>query len=51
MKAVEDNDTWELTSLPAGHRAIGLKWDRLLSRWQPRHLADGQTEGRCSVFV
>jgi transposase InsO family protein len=26
MKAIEDNDTWELTSLPAGHRAIGLKW-------------------------
>jgi hypothetical protein len=26
MKAIEDNDTWELTSLPVGHRAIGLKW-------------------------
>jgi hypothetical protein len=25
MKVIEDNDTWELTSLPAGHRAIGLK--------------------------
>jgi hypothetical protein len=26
MKAIEDNDTWELTSLPVDHRAIGLKW-------------------------
>jgi hypothetical protein len=26
MKAIEDNETWELTVLPAGHRAIGLKW-------------------------
>jgi hypothetical protein len=26
MKAIEDNYTWELTSLPVGHRAIGLKW-------------------------
>jgi hypothetical protein len=26
MKAIEDNGTWELTVLPAGQRAIGLKW-------------------------
>jgi hypothetical protein len=26
MKAIEDNDTWELTSLPVGHHAIDLKW-------------------------
>jgi hypothetical protein len=26
MKAIEDNETWELTVLLAGHRAIGLKW-------------------------
>jgi hypothetical protein len=26
MKAIENNRTWELTALPAGHRAIGLKW-------------------------
>jgi len=24
--SIVDNQTWELTSLPAGHRAIGLKW-------------------------
>jgi hypothetical protein len=26
MKTIEDNKTWELTTLPAGHRAIDLKW-------------------------
>lgn len=26
LQSVEDNGTWELTELPAGHRAIGLKW-------------------------
>jgi hypothetical protein len=26
MDAIERNGTWELTTLPAGHKAIGLKW-------------------------
>ena len=26
MSSIRDNNTWELTSLPAGHKAIGLKW-------------------------
>lgn len=26
IEAVEKNKTWELTELPAGHKAIGLKW-------------------------
>ncbi|KAM0822866.1 hypothetical protein ACQ4PT_071235 [Festuca glaucescens] len=26
MRSIRDNQTWELTTLPAGHRAIGLKW-------------------------
>jgi hypothetical protein len=26
MKANQENDTWELTSLPTRHRAICLKW-------------------------
>lgn len=26
MKAIVENNTWELAALPAGHRAIGLKW-------------------------
>jgi hypothetical protein len=25
MKAVEKNDTWELTTLPKGHKPIGVK--------------------------
>jgi hypothetical protein len=26
MASIEDNETWSLTELPAGHRPIGLKW-------------------------
>ena len=26
MQSIADNRTWELTELPPGHRAIGLKW-------------------------
>jgi Reverse transcriptase (RNA-dependent DNA polymerase) len=26
MKAIEKNDTWELTTLPKGHKPIGVKW-------------------------
>lgn len=26
IKAIEKNDTWELTTLPKGKRAIGVKW-------------------------
>jgi hypothetical protein len=26
LQSIDDNDTWTLTTLPAGHRAIGLKW-------------------------
>jgi hypothetical protein len=26
MEAIEGNHTWHLTSLPLGHRVIGLKW-------------------------
>jgi hypothetical protein len=26
MESIQSNKTWELTDLPAGHRAIGLKW-------------------------
>jgi hypothetical protein len=24
--SIAENDTWELATLPAGHKAIGLKW-------------------------
>jgi hypothetical protein len=26
LKAIVDNETWELTDLPTGRKAIGLKW-------------------------
>ena len=26
MDSIQENKTWELSALPAGHRAIGLKW-------------------------
>jgi len=26
MASIEENQTWTLTELPAGHRPIGLKW-------------------------
>jgi hypothetical protein len=26
MESIQSNKTWELADLPAGHRAIGLKW-------------------------
>ncbi|KAH9706546.1 hypothetical protein KPL70_012251 [Citrus sinensis] len=26
IKAIVKNDTWELTTLPTGHKAIGVKW-------------------------
>lgn len=26
IDSIEKNQTWALTELPAGHKAIGLKW-------------------------
>ena len=26
IKAIKNNDSWELTTLPRGHKAIGVKW-------------------------
>ena len=26
INAIEKNDTWELSTLPKGHEAIGVKW-------------------------
>ena len=26
IKSIEKNDTWQLVSLPKGHKAIGVKW-------------------------
>jgi hypothetical protein len=32
LASIEENGTWEMTSLPPGHRAIGLKWVYKLKR-------------------
>ena len=32
MDSIEHNKTWSLVDLPAGHRAIGLKWVYKLKR-------------------
>jgi hypothetical protein len=26
MRSIQENNTWDFSSLPAGHPAIGLKW-------------------------
>jgi hypothetical protein len=26
INSIEDNNTWDLVNLPAGHKPIGLKW-------------------------
>ncbi|PNX62023.1 hypothetical protein L195_g060949, partial [Trifolium pratense] len=26
LKALEENETWELTTLPKGRKAVGCKW-------------------------
>jgi hypothetical protein len=26
LSSIHDNNTWTLTMLPTGHKAIGLKW-------------------------
>jgi Reverse transcriptase (RNA-dependent DNA polymerase) len=26
IKAIEKNETWEMTDLPKGHKLIGVKW-------------------------
>nr|GFD51467.1 copia-type polyprotein [Tanacetum cinerariifolium] len=26
IKSIEKNDTWELTTLPKGQKAVGVKW-------------------------
>ncbi|XP_074299905.1 uncharacterized protein LOC141631083 [Silene latifolia] len=39
LKALEDNNTWELTTLPADKKAIGSKWV-----FKIKHKADGTVE-------
>lgn len=56
IDALESNDTWELTQLPKGKKAIGSKWvyrtklnpDYTIDRYKARLVAIGyqQVEGR-----
>ncbi|KAL2247235.1 UNVERIFIED_CONTAM: Retrovirus-related Pol polyprotein from transposon RE1 [Sesamum indicum] len=55
IKPLEDNDTWDITELPAGKKAIGSKWvyklklkpDGSMDRYKARLIAKGynQIEG------
>ncbi|KAL0379126.1 UNVERIFIED_CONTAM: Retrovirus-related Pol polyprotein from transposon RE1 [Sesamum radiatum] len=52
IKALERNQTWEITSLPPGKRAIGCKWvfrlklrdDGIVDRYKARLVAKGYTQ-------
>ena len=49
IHAIEKNDTWELTMLPKGQKAIGIKWvykikrnaDGEIDRYKARLVAKG----------
>jgi len=49
MHAIQENDTWELTTLPQNHKAIGVKWvykmkrttDGEVDRYKVRLVAKG----------
>lgn len=55
LNALEANNTWELTELPAGKKVVGCKWiykvkynvDGTLDRYKARLVAKGfiQTQG------
>ena len=38
LQALQDNDTWTLTSLPAGKTSIGCRWVKI------KHHSDGSIE-------
>lgn len=52
MKALEDNDTWEITTLPPGKKAITSKWvykvkfkpDGTVDRYKARLVAKGYNQ-------
>lgn len=39
MQSIEENSTWQLVDLPAGHRAITLKWVYKVKRDEHGHIA------------
>ncbi|CAM8956843.1 unnamed protein product [Rhodiola kirilowii] len=52
LKALEDNDTWEITELPHGKNSVGCKWvfkikrksDGTIERYKARLVAKGFTQ-------
>nr|GEX31932.1 cysteine-rich RLK (receptor-like protein kinase) 8 [Tanacetum cinerariifolium] len=46
LKALDDNGSWELTSLPTGKKAIGLHWI-----YKTKHKADGNVERKKARLV
>ena len=52
IESIQMNNTWELTTLPKGHQAIGLKWvyktkknvDGDVERYKARLVAKGYTQ-------
>ncbi|XP_052288592.1 uncharacterized mitochondrial protein AtMg00820-like [Citrus sinensis] len=52
IKVIVKNDTWELTTLPKGHKAIGVKWvyktkrnaNREIERHKARLVAKGYSQ-------
>ncbi|KAM0916826.1 hypothetical protein ACQ4PT_009866 [Festuca glaucescens] len=38
LQSIDDNNTWTLTPLPAGHRAIGLKWVYKIKKDEQGHV-------------
>ncbi|KAM1364809.1 hypothetical protein ACFX2F_043330 [Malus domestica] len=52
LRALEDNQTWSMVSLPTGHRAIGCKWvfkikynsDGTIEQYKARLVAKGFTQ-------
>jgi hypothetical protein len=40
IKVIKMNDTWELASLPKGHKAIGVKWV-----YKAKKYSKGEVEG------
>jgi hypothetical protein len=59
MRCIICNNTWELSALPAGHRAIGLKWvfkvkrdpDGNVVKHKARLVAKGYHRGRVLTLM
>nr|GEY63693.1 reverse transcriptase [Tanacetum cinerariifolium] len=44
IKSIEKNDTWELTTLPKGQKAIGVKWVYKANKKRQRR--SGEVQGK-----